>query len=214
MPHFRVEHVELLLSLLDLHLQLLQLSLSLALVEIVLALSEEFLLRHIEELLVGEAERALHLGDLPPQLVVLVLHRREVVNAVVPLLLGGRTLHRERIRLLHEDLRSHTLQGSSKGVGLRLLDVVEGKRVVHLVRAILLSQDYITLLHIDWVVQVGRVGLLASPFTLEFLEVSVGEQVQGALIIDLALERLYDHLDELHELLGHACLRCDLFDIL
>jgi hypothetical protein len=64
--HLGVQHVQLVLSFLDLELKLLQLTLSLGLVEVVFAFCEEFLLRYIKELLVSKAEGTLHLRDLTP----------------------------------------------------------------------------------------------------------------------------------------------------
>jgi hypothetical protein len=60
-------------------LQSLKFSLSFSLIKVVLTLGEELLLGHVEELLVRQAELALHLSHLPSQVVILLLNGGEIL---------------------------------------------------------------------------------------------------------------------------------------
>ncbi len=193
-------------------LKLLEFSLSLGLEEVVFTLSEEFLLRHVEELLVGKTKRALHFSDLPPELVIFIFNRCEVVNSIIPLLCG-RTLYRKRIRLLHENLRPHPLESASESIWLRFLDIGQWQRVMNFVCSIRLSHDNVPFFDIGRVSKICGVRLLSSPLAFEFLQVSIGKQIDGALVIVLTFESCHYHLHELNELFGHASFRSDFFNV-
>jgi hypothetical protein len=158
-----------------LKLELLEFSLGFGLVEVVFTLSKEFLLWHIKELLISETEGTLHLSNLPAQLIIFIFNWREVINPIVPLLLSGGALHREGIRFLHQNLRSHPLKSASQSVRLRLLYVVQGQWVVNFVRTIRLGHYNVSLFYIGWVGKIGGVWRLASSFTLELFQVSIGK---------------------------------------
>ena len=160
----------------DLNLQLLDLSLCFSLVEVVLTLGEELLLRNREEVLIGKTEVALDLCDLLAQHVVLGLNRGEIVQTP-----GGLRFDREGVRLLHEDLRAHAVDGAPQSVWLRLLDVGQRQRIVDFVPARQgLCHYHIPLLAICWI----RLSLGGGPgpFVLESLQVLVGQKINVDMV--------------------------------